>query len=243
MFCIAVFERNEKKREWMRKLLTKCSFSLDVEIEILWFTSDDYLNRLERYSQRIQMACISLDSPNAKAAGRRLYEENSSCLICYYANEECDIKECLNSRPISFFTNKTEEAVTEKKLEDIISDFMRENMIFNYATKKTHLAAPIRNILYFKSDLKHVVVRYCDGEQERLFGKLQDIIDLLNQLECGKLFVRIHKSYLVNSLHVLKLDKSIRMIEMFEHSRLPVSEAQYPQVLMWFEKNKCRLTR
>lgn len=236
MFCIAVFERSDKRRERIKNLLMRCSFSLNIEIEIVWFTTAEYIDKMERYAQRIQVACISLDNSNAKAAGCILYENNPSALICYYADEDYDIKNVLNSRPIAFFVDSDDETVITKKLEHMILEVMREKRIFYFTTKKTQLAVPIRNILYFQSDLKHVVVHYCDGKEDRLFGKMKDIVNALG--ESGNLFIRIHKSYFVNGLHVRKLDKSERMIEMFEHSALPISEAQYSQVVVWFETIK-----
>jgi len=238
---MAVFEQREEIRKNLKKLLLECSFSLDVEIEIIWFTSENFLDKLGRYAQRIQAACISLYARTARTTGRVLYEHNPSCLICYYSDSDYDMKNVLNSRPMSFFINTAEGDGVYKVLENLIFEVIRENKIFHYTTKKTQLAVPIRNILYFQSDLKHVIICYCDGKEDRIFGKLSDIEQKLDEYDCGKLFVRIHKSYLVNGLYMWKLDKSEKMVELSEHSRLPVFEAQYPQTAAWFRDYKCSL--
>ena len=241
MFCVAVFEQIDAKRKRIRDLLVKCSFAkeVDMEIETLWFTLPDSISKMERYASRIQIALIPAGN-DLIGLGRRLYEYNSKCLICYYSDERVPLEPFLNSRPIAFHIWENDEKL-QKTIQMLILESARENAIFNHATRKTQLNVPLKNIKYFQSDLKHVVIKYCDGQEERIFGKLQDIENKLISDSPRCFFIRVHKSYLVNALYVFKLDKADRTVELLDHETIPVSEAQYLNTLQWLEKYKSRL--
>lgn len=82
-----------------------------------------------------------------------------------------------------------------------------------------------RNILYFQSDLRYVNICLVHGENPRILAKLSAIEEL-----AGELFVRIHKSYLVNAKHVLWMDKKNHLVLLTNGEQLPISDAQYEKV-------------
>ena len=84
---------------------------------------------------------------------------------------------------------------------------------------------PKRNILYFQSDLRYVDICTIQGDNLRILAKLSEI-----ELLVGSVFVRIHKSYLVNLKHVLWIDKKKHLVLLTNGEQLPVSDAQYEQV-------------
>lgn len=237
MFCLAVFEREERNRKRLKDALLKCSFMMDMEVEILWFTTSDSVDKVSRYAQKMQIAFISLDDEAGKL-GRIIYQENPDCLLCYYCEREVRIEYLLDSRPIAFYLWSGKNEELEDRIAYLIRESARENAIFNYTTKKTQLVVPLRNILYFQSDLKHVVLHCCGGREERIFGRMSDIEDRLHENRQKGFFLRIHKSFLVNIFHILKLDRSGRMIELSNHAMLPVSEAQYARISQWLEDYK-----
>lgn len=260
MLGIAVLEADEKKRKVIRELLLKEFFELDIKF--FWFTTEGCFENIKKYSHQLQLALISLDANQAMSAGRRIYESNPNCLICYYSEEIEFPKPIIKSRPISFLKipgsyfdlsrlDRTElielddtlkhQYMSEHReicaeLRSIISDVFRENGLFVYSTRKMDLSIPIRNILYFQSDLKHVIVHYCDGSEDKIFCKLKDIEEKLKDSGNSQIFIRVHNSFLVNSIYCCKIDKAGKYLITEGLEKIPISASHYSDVLDWFNR-------
>ena len=85
---------------------------------------------------------------------------------------------------------------------------------------------PLAHILYLQSDLKYVEVRTASGEGLRLFSRLSPLEPRLD----GR-FVRIHKSYIVNSRYVESVDKAAHLVRLSGGEALPVSDAWYGRAM------------
>ncbi|MDR1272735.1 MAG: LytTR family transcriptional regulator [Clostridiales Family XIII bacterium] len=90
-------------------------------------------------------------------------------------------------------------------------------------TYKNHtVLLPLRDIEYFESNLRKIVVRI-SGEQYEAYRKLDDIE---NEKFPG--FVRCHKSYIVNLNHVRVMVRS--HFELISGRIVPIAQRRYPFV-------------
>lgn len=225
---IAVFDPDPAAIKQMRKILVHYAINKNREFDVMWFTETEMGEKLEKYAGDILIALISLDDVNGRTTGDSIYRLNPGCRICYYRSSACDLEPLLSSRPISFCLWGQEEEFYNK-LEAVFLELSLAKDVFRYQTRRLALTLPVRNILYFQSDLKYVHIQLMDGISHDIYGKLSEIEKTL-----GSLFLRIHKSYIVNTLHVRYLDKRERVLYLSDGSRLPVSEAQYESTLKHF---------
>lgn len=227
MICLAVFDTDKERRGQIKELLTRYTIQRDCELDVLWFSKCES-GVIEKYARRIQIAFISLDDENGRELARELYLHNSDALIVFYKSASCEIAPLLESRPRAFHLWDCENETLSDKLDEIFTELSRSYKIFRYQTKRMVYMYPQSSIKYFQSDLKYVRIRQAgSGEDERIFARLADI-----EKNLGAEFLRIHKSYIVNTAFVERLDKKTHMIYLSDGEELPVSDAQYKRVLM-----------
>lgn len=229
MICGAVFDTNENSRTRIRQWIIRYLMQASREMDMLWFTEAVSDEKIAKYSSRIHFALICLDDEAGAEIGQNLYRENPACRICYYRTEPCDLVPLLSSRPISFYLWKKGEKAFTQTLDAITNELSTSKDLFQYETRRDLYLIPLRNILYVQSDLKYVVIHTVSGTEERLFAKLSQVEDKLNSR-----FVRVHKSFIVNSDYVTFVDKKEHTVVLAGGEHIPISEAQYEQAMQKF---------
>lgn len=240
MFCIGVYEKDREKVKRIRERILRYSMQTDRDFDIFWFVDSSVEEKIEKYASKIQMVFLSLDFPEGKQIGDKLYRFNPKCLICYYKSAECNLESVLSSRPIAFYEwnnqkeegkwNEKDEEFVEK-LDRMIKEVLDIGHIFSYDTRKMKYLLPVHHILYFQSNLKYVEIYMQSKEKYSIYTKLSEIEEKLKEEHIADSFLRIHKSYIVNIAHIKALDKASHMIWLSDDICLPVSEAHYTNVV------------
>lgn len=197
MFCIGIFGQQGRIQKKIRDTLLRVAFSHDMEIDTLWFDSKVALEKLKDYAQRIQIAIISIEDKYGEQVAKSIYQMNPGCLICYAAFDGGKRNFPLDSRPIAFHVWEGENGEPVDKnllrtLHHMIAEARRINGIIHLGSKKLQISMPVRNILYFQSDLKYVIVRCVSGEEYRFFGKLSEVEERLAADGVKGVFLNIH---------------------------------------------------
>lgn len=222
MICLAVFEPDPGRKNTLKEWLVRYTVQQNCELELLWFMEEDPTGKIHKYAAKIHIALIGLDGEKGFETGVELYEKNQDCRILYYRSAVCDLEPLLSTRPISFYLWEAGRERFLEKLDRVYQEVLLAQTTFRYETKNKMYLLPKRNILYFQSDLRYVNICLLHGENPRILAKLSEIEQL-----AGDLFVRIHKSYLVNPRHVLWMDKKNHLVLLTNGEQLPVSDAQY----------------
>ena len=229
MICMAVYDTNEKNRNLIREWMTDYLIRVGMDMDILWFTKGFLEERINEQPIVMHMALVSLDDEAGGTIGRKLYKLNPECRIFYYSAEQQDVQTLLPTRPICFYRWTDGKETFQQKLEMVLNDILLSQNIFYYETKKEIFFIPYRDILYFQSDLKHVRIHSVNTEENIIFAKLSQLESKLDSH-----FVRIHKSYIINSYHVHSIDKKEHMVKLLNGEVLPISDAQYDMVVKKF---------
>lgn len=232
MFCIAVFDTVEKNRAKVKEALVDYSSQYDTEVDVLWVSEIVPAQYIENYIDKFQIALISLDSNWSLKLGRVIYQKSPSCLICYYSSARKDVIPLLKSRPIAFYLWQQNVCELKSIIRDMVLDWIRQNGVFRFTTRRKQYFVPVKAILYFESDLKYTIIHYSNGEIDRIFGKLSEIYQSLadNHIESG--FIKAHKSYIVNKQHITNIDKSTKSLRLSNGVAVPISNSQYQSVLL-----------
>lgn len=229
MICGAVFDVNEESRTYIRKWLIDYLIKENMEMDMLWFTEETSDETIAKYVKKIHFALICIDCEAGEKMGKILYKLNPSCRICYYCAEKCDVLHLLSSRPIGFYVWNHGEEVFYKTIGMIINEILAAEDVLKYETKRGLYLIYMRNILYLQSDLKYVQIHTINGSEERIFAKLTQIEEKLNNC-----FVRVHKSFIVNGDYVDFIDKKEHLAVLCNGERIPISEAQQKRVIEKF---------
>lgn len=238
MICAAVFEQKQENRELLREWIVRYLIRTNREMDFLWFTQKVTGEKLEKYAKKIDFAMISLENEAGIEAGRLLYRLNPECRICYYHSAVCDLEPLLPTRPIAFFLQRCGETAFRQILDSLLEELAGARDVFFYEGRKGMYSIPLAHILYLQSDLKYVLVHVDAEEDVRFFSQLSQVEDRLDSR-----FVRIHKSYIVNSEYVEFVDKKRHLVRLSNEETLPISDAQYGgavEMLRNLKKRRCQ---
>lgn len=250
MFCVGVYETDPCRRGIMRERIVRYAMQADFDISLLYITDAASRTEVAKYADRMQIALLCMDSPEYMELGRQIYQSNPDCRICFYKSDSCDLEPVLETRPIGFYRYEKlaqppqlpqgrghEDREFMGKLDRIVRDVLASGGVFRYETRKNMFLLPLRNILYFQSDLKYVDIRLLEHPDQRIYGKLSDMEQALERDNLADRFVRIHKSYLVNIRHITLLDKVTHSVVLTNGEQLPISSIQYAAVQQVLNRN------
>lgn len=222
MYKIAVCDDEAKIRKSLVKMLENHPQAEEFSITVAECCEDLYDMLLSGKSFDLVILDIMSDGMNGIEFGRRLRTEwkNSLTQIIYISSEQGYAMELFEFRPLNFLLKPIEQ----KKLLECVNQAMElmSGMEGNlsFSMNRTEHMIPLRQIRYIESNDKLLIVH--DLKEENIFyGKL-------NALTVPVDFVRIHKSYLVNSNYVRLLRFDSLMLDC--GTELPISRAYRKQV-------------
>lgn len=184
-----------------------------------------------KYAMCFHIAFISLDDPAGMEVGQALYDTNPDCIICYYKHTPCDLSKLLHSRPYEFFTWSQGKGAFLAKLADMIGRTIVSPNMFSFETKKILYCYPVGNIVYFQSNLKYVHIKTVLGNDADIYAKLSEIEQNLHDSGLYPLFIRTHKSFLVNRANISAVNKQNHTLKLSTGESIPVSDAYYKAVI------------
>ncbi len=223
---IAVFEQIDQNLALLKKYFISYSVRFNIEFDVMWITEDVSEDSINKYACSIDLAYISLENSNGLKQGELLYHHNPDCLICYYKSDDYKIKKLLHTRPINFIVFPINESVFIDMHRKLINEILSSDNFLTLDTRKQLYCICNKNILYIRSDLKYVDILTLDGKTEHIFYKLSDIEKCLKHT-----FLRIHKSYIVNTIYVASVDKTNHTVKLCDNTELTISAPYYKKVV------------
>lgn len=225
MMHLAIIERDPVRMETIREWLLDYSRKQNCYFDAIKVSVANPADIIGKYVAQLQIALIDLDNDGGEKCGDTLYKMNPDCRILYYRSEPCSLVPLLSSRPISFFLWPKGRNAFLERFDAVCKEVAFAQTTFRYETKSRIYLLAKRNILYFQSDLRYIDIHMQHDENPRILAKLNEI-----EAIAGDVFVRIHKSFLVNAKHILWLDKKNHQILISNGEQLPISDAQYDNV-------------
>lgn len=180
-----------------------------VEVEV-WYSGESLLNDLRN---GIQLDLIFLDielvQKDGIAVGTFIRNEMEDMLlhIVYISSRQNYAMQLFKVQPLDFLI----KPVSDEQLKEVLSRSIKQKksveMYFEFQKGSSVLRVPTKEILYFMSMDKKILIIKKDG-QEEFYGKLKAILDKLPAN-----FMMIHQSYIVNHAYVSEYTyESIKMI-------------------------------
>ena len=111
----------------------------------------------------------------------------------------------------------------EKVFVKLIRKLNLKAEAFTYKIGHTPFKVPIKEIIYFESNRREVTIYY-HNKADNFYGTLENIYLQL----CRFNFLFIHKSFLINPIHVRKC--TYETIEMSNHVVLPISQSKRKEI-------------
>ena len=209
MLIVAVCDDEEETVAALERDLTRVFNGLCVKNEIHAFGSTDALCRELETGARYDLIFLDINFPKSEIDGaeagrliREAYNDHGVSIV-YVSWERGRAEDLLKNGPLFFLL----KPLTYEKIEKVVKRYMahassRSGQSFVYKKKHMEIRARIRDIVYFESRKREVLVFFGDGRTDTFYGTLREIYEGLK--DRGFLF--IHASYLVNFDHITGAD-------------------------------------
>lgn len=157
---------------------------------------------------------------------KRICKHKNETLIIFFSNYEKYFRELFEVGAFRFLDKPIEEKKVEKYFIDAINVLEKDNQYFVFRYKRGMIRVRVKDILYFESNRRKVLIHKVDGTVLEYYEKLNDVEKRVRKLDT--LFLRTHQSFLVNSEYVERWKAS--GLELEGGIQIPISEEQQKKV-------------
>ena len=145
--------------------------------------------------------------------------------IMFHSDSEEAMKKCIEVWPSAFLVGRQWKAELRRTLQRLLPIITEQDEYLRFRYKQSHYRISVKEILYCCSSAKKTLI-VTERSIYQVYKKLDEIQKQLEQ--SNKIFIRSHKSYLVNLIHIRKV--SARQILLNNGEILPVSNARKKQM-------------
>jgi DNA-binding LytR/AlgR family response regulator len=207
MIKIAIVDDEKIMCHELYEMLNKFEHKHKIVFDIKTFNSGEAL--LADIDSNSPYDLILLDIELAEINGIdvgcqiRNVQNDQTCQIIYISSKIGYAMELFQVRPFNFLIKPVDEQQLFSCIEEYIKLFSNE-IYFEYVNKRTRKLIPVRDILYFESCGRKIIL-HCTGNQTyEYYGKMQELLEN----KCLSKFIMIHKSFFINLFHVVSYDYS-----------------------------------
>lgn len=153
--------------------------------------------------------------------------KNESTQIAYISGNKEYAIEIFDYDPLYFLHKPLSREKVEKVFLRLMNKLHLKAEAFSYKSEYETMKVPIKDIIYFESDDHRVIIyyylqNYC--KKNYFYGSLDHIQDQLKSYQ----FLRIHKTYLVNPIHIKKY--TYEKIQMATEVILPIAQSKRKEI-------------
>ena len=204
-----------------------CELSKEIEIKAdveVWYSGESIQNDLKK---GIELDLLFLDielvRKNGVAVGNfmRNEMEDLQTHIVYISSKESYAMQLFKVQPLDFLI----KPISAENIREVLIRSVKQNssadLYFEYQKGNSVFRVPIRNIAYFMSMDKKIIIVKKDRKgkfsREDFYGKLKNIAETLPAD-----FWMIHQSYIINRTYVSEY--SYEMVKMADGENLNISK-------------------
>lgn len=201
MLSIAICDDDIQTTGKMESIIQKMAKQnlVNIETEVFWDGKSLVEAIINKNNFDLIYLDIEMDKEDGISAAKKIREYDKNVLIIYVTSHENHMKESFSVHPFQFLVKPVNEKLMETCFKAAIDDINDADFYFRYSYKRVNYKVPVRDILYFESNRRKILI-VTQKDIYELYGKLNEIESSLES--CKISFLRVHQSFLVNYKHV-----------------------------------------
>ncbi len=226
MIRIAVVDDENSICSFVEKCLFNLSKKYGINIEVDVFNSgEDLMNTINENFFDVIFLDIKMNDLSGIDVSKLIRSTmgNEATQIVYISGNTEYAIEAYDYDPLHFLPKPLSEEKIEKAFVKLVRKLNLNAEAFTYKIGHDTFKIAIKDILYFESNKRKVIIHYNDKEDE-FYGSLENIQQQLNKYN----FLLIHKSYLINPVHVRKC--TYEFVEMPNRIILPIAQSKRKEI-------------
>lgn len=183
-------------------------------------TGEKLLENLRKETYDIIFLTMALSDIDCIELGKEIHEINDETVLFYMAEDEKRIKEVFECNPSVFIDKPVKKEELERWFIKMVERFWDSRRFLSFSFDRNSYHIPWHRICYLESN-RHYVSVMTEKQTYRFYGRLDEIEKMLDNVK--QVFIRIHKSYIVNWNYICWMDGN--MVKIDSGESLPVSAA------------------
>ena len=220
MYKIGICDDDKILCSVLEEQIYELSKEIEIKVEVeVWYSGESIQNDLKK---GIELDLLFLDielvRKNGIAVGNfiRNEMENMQTHIVYISSKESYAMQLFKVQPLDFLIKPVSAENIKEVLIRSVKQKSSADIYFEYRKGDSVFRVPVRNIAYFMSMDKKIIIVKKDGKEE-FYGKLKNIAKTLPAD-----FLMIHQSYIINQAYVSEY--SYEMVKMADGENLNISK-------------------
>lgn len=214
MLEVCVCDDEKAYVEDICELITDISVRLDKDMNVSSYTSASKLVKEIKDGRRFDIILLDIvmGAENGIETARSIRRIQPDVIIILLSSYSDYMQTGYEVKAFRYILKSEYRRCLERVIADAAGEIEQdESFLFEY--KREQYRVRIKDILYFESDRRCILVNTADGVST-YYGKLDDI-DLPE-------FIRVHRSYLVNPRHIVVFNQG--HVRLSDGTELPVSK-------------------
>lgn len=231
---VAVCDDDYKICDIIEDVLDEYGKRIGIFIEVFQFYSVEKLVEKIEDGEKFNLIFQDIEFPNMSGIefGKYLRDLKDDVYtdIVFVSGSNSYDRELFSFQPLYFISKPFEKSDVIKALELSINRMEKRNTHFVYKKGSATVRVPLQDILYFQSDNREVII-YTIDNKDQFYGKLSDLEKDL----ADSFFLRVHKSFIVNSNFISVIEKSSVVLK--KDVLIPLGKMYGDSLLKFLENN------
>lgn len=226
MIRIAVVDDENNICSFVEKCLLNLSKKYGINVEVDVFSSgEDLMNTINEIFYDVIFLDIKMNDLSGIDVSKLIRSAmgNEATQIVYISGNTEYAIEVYDYDPLHFLPKPLCEEKIEKAFVKLMRKLNLKSEAFAYKIGHDTFKIAVKDILYFESNKRKIIIHYGDKQSE-FYGSLENIQQQLNKYN----FLLIHKSCLINPIHVRKC--TYESVEMPNHIVLPIAQSKRKEI-------------
>lgn len=176
---------------------------------------------------------IEMKDMDGLETAKRMRDRDELAYIIFVTSYENYAIETFSVRPYQFVLKPFDDNVIEGHFMDIYNRLLSNDECFEFKFNNTYYKILLKDIMYFESEKRCIVIHMADGKKYVYYDRLDKIQNRINDSKLD--FWRIHQSLLVNT-RFIKIKKFSEIV-LVDETVLQISEKKRVVINQQYMKN------
>lgn len=226
MLRIAIVDDENNICSYVEKCLFDLSKENSISIEVeVFYSGEELIKMIEENFYDVIFLDIKMQYLSGIDVSRLIRETmgNEATQIVYISGNTQYAIDVFEYDPFHFLPKPLNKEKIEKAFFKLMRKLNLKAEAFTYKIGHDTFKVPVKEILYFESCKREIII-YHGGKKDKFYGSLDNIYLQLSKYD----FLLIHKSYLINPIHVRKC--TYESVEMSNHVILPIAQSKRKEI-------------
>lgn len=228
MITIAICDDDEKQIEIMNELVSDVFNKFNVPYKIHRCSNGADLLYIHESVGNLDLVLldINLEYDNGIDAAKELRKTNSHCYIVFVSASKQYYKAAFSVQPYQFIDKPIDPNEFSNIITEVANLIIAKNQILSFEYKWKQYRICLNDILYIESSHRLIHIYTADENIYKFYGQINQLEENIKLK--SKLFLRIHKSFLINMSYIKEIGSDY--IIMFDNKRFEISSRKRKDV-------------